>query len=156
MGQNGGLRPNAGRPNAGTSRITVMLSPEDHDMLRALGGSDYLQRHLRRVAAGEETALIRPATLKGDLKEAFIRGAVSAGGSPDAWPFVGKRKETLLPVTGSDVSLWGVDYFRGSLPPTKKKAPAASPVPSSAPVRSPAAALWSLAPYAETTVSFKR
>lgn len=158
MGKNGGARPGAGRKSTGTSRFVICLRPEEHRLLKDLGGSYFLQRLLQSIAAGDQTAYVRPGLFAEDQKEAFIGGMTAAGRISLDWPFIGKRKDALIPVTGADVCQWGAAFFRSGekLVYRVPASAAASPVASAASVRSPAAALWDLAPYAETTIGFKR
>lgn len=60
MSSRGGSRPGAGRPRAGTERVIISLTPEEHESLKSWGGSKWVRTKIReeleiRARRGEET-----------------------------------------------------------------------------------------------------
>lgn len=47
MSSRGGSRPGAGRPRAGTERVIIRLTPEEHESLKSWGGSKWVRTKIR-------------------------------------------------------------------------------------------------------------
>ena len=112
-----------GRRFEGTKPQTVRLTEEESAAFRAIGGSDYLRRHVRGIIAGAPFSL-RPRLLDETAKALFMEGAAEEGASLKIFPFGRIRAAVTITVTGLDAKEWGRQWARaaraaGTLP-TKK------------------------------------
>lgn len=80
----GGKREGAGRKPEGRSYVQLRLSNEEHEALRRLGGSSWLQANLKAVVDGKADHLVNTSKWSEEDQQAFYDGFVAAGG-PDEY-----------------------------------------------------------------------
>lgn len=101
-----------GRVFEGTKGVTVRMTPEEQDIFRRVGGSDYIRRHLREIAAGAPFS-VRPRFLDDEGRAAFMEGVNAAGFSLSSFPFVRARARESIEVSGLDPREWGKQWAQG-------------------------------------------
>lgn len=101
-----------GRVFEGTKGVTVRMTPEEQEILRRVGGSDYIRRHLREIAAGAPFS-VRPRFLDDAGRAAFMEGVKAAGFSLPSFPFVRSRAKEAIAVHGLDPREWGRQWAQG-------------------------------------------
>lgn len=101
-----------GRAFEGTKGVTVRMSPEEQEIFRRVGGSDYIRRHLREIAAGAPFS-VRPRFLDDEGRVAFLEGVKDAGFSLSSFPFVRSRAKEVIAVAGLDPKEWGKQWAQG-------------------------------------------
>ena len=114
----GGKREGAGRREAGTKYVMIRLSPEQHEALKQLGGSAWIQNQLTEIMEKKMTTKIDTTKFKEEDRAAFIEGWEMAGGvtddansdNPCPWCCPWDYSETIE-VTGTDVKDWGRQYW---------------------------------------------
>lgn len=113
----GGKREGAGRPIAGTKAVMLRLKPEEHETLKAIGGSKAIRNLLNSIREKKMTFELDTTKLTEDDQELFIDGWSAAGGylgdseSPAPWcaPWA---SDQIIEVTGTDVKDWGRQYWK--------------------------------------------
>lgn len=101
-----------GRVFEGTKGVTVRMTPEEQETFRRVGGSDYIRRHLREIAAGVPFS-VRPRFLDDKGRAAFMDGVKAAGFSLFSFPFVRARARETIEVSGLDPREWGKQWAQG-------------------------------------------
>lgn len=101
-----------GRVFEGTKGVTVRMTPEEQEIFRRVGGSDYIRRHLREIAAGAPFSM-RPRFLDDEGRAAFMDGVKAAGFSLPSFPFVRSRAKEVIAVSGLDPREWGKQWAQG-------------------------------------------
>ena len=111
----GGKREGAGRKSTDTYDIKVRLTATQHETLKNLGGSVWLQKELDKM---EGFRTIDTADLSEEEQEQFIKGWESVGGysgdldeSPAPWCCPWYHGNTVITVKGSTPKEWGVDWW---------------------------------------------
>lgn len=117
----GGFREGAGRKSSGNITRTVRLSPEQNELFKALGSSDFLQDLLDGVVAGTVAIPVDTTKLTDEQKARFVEGWEQAGGSTDdaeaenpwcaPWEW-----QSLIVVRGMSFEAWGADWYRQCKP----------------------------------------
>lgn len=119
----GGKREGAGRREAGTKYVMIRLSPEQHEALKQLGGSAWIQNQLTEIMEKKMTTKIDTTKFTEEERAAFIEGWEMAGGATDdansdnpcPWCCPWDYSETIE-VTGTDVKDWGRQYWEACKP----------------------------------------
>lgn len=112
----GGKREGAGRPIAGTKAVMLRLKPEEHETLKAIGGSKAIRNLLNSIREKKMTFELDTTTMTDEQQDAFIEGWEDAGGytgdteSPAPWCAPWYTGETIE-VTGDDAKDWGAQYW---------------------------------------------
>ena len=117
----GGAREGAGRKATGHITRTVRLSPEQNDIFKALGSSDFLRTMLDGIKAGTVAIPVDTTKLTDEQREQFVGGWKEAGGTMDdaesetPWfaPWLWKPE---IVVHGTTPEEWGADFFRQCKP----------------------------------------
>lgn len=101
-----------GRAFEGTKGVTVRMTPEEQEIFRRIGGSDYIRRHLREIASGAPFS-VRPRFLDDEGRAAFMEGVKAAGFSLSSFPFVRSRAREAIEVSGLNPREWGKQWAQG-------------------------------------------
>lgn len=115
----GGPRKGAGRPKKGTKVVAVRLTPAQHEKLKRLGGSTFIQTILARIEEGSIYFELDSTKLDEEERREFAAGWIEAGGIVDddggfnvkPLRFPWTRREVCT-VTGSTPREWGAAYWR--------------------------------------------
>ena len=100
-----------GRHCEGTTQVAIRMTKEEKEVLRAIGGSDYLRRHMREIAAGASFSL-RPKLLDDSARSAFLEGVKEEGYYVSSFPFHRGNAAAVFPATGTDPKEWGKQWAR--------------------------------------------
>lgn len=111
----GGKREGAGRPEAGTKAVVVRLTDEQHETLKNLGGSAWIQKTLDTL---EGHKMIDTKDFTEEQQAQFIEGWEAAGGytddlddSPAPWCCPWYHGNTKIEVVGDDPRAWGAQWW---------------------------------------------
>lgn len=114
-GQWGGKREGAGRPEAGTKAVLVRLTAEQHETLKGMGGSNWLQKELDKLKGHK---MIDTKNFTEEQQHEFIEGWEAAGGytddleeSPVPWCCPWLHGNTVIEVEGDDIESWGAQWW---------------------------------------------
>lgn len=113
----GGKREGSGRRATGHITRTVRLSPEQNELFKRLGSSDFLRAMLEGIKAGTISIPVDTTALSEEDRDRFIAGWTEAGGDTDdaeaesPWfaPWVWQPE---IIVRGTTPEEWGADFFR--------------------------------------------
>ena len=117
----GGFREGAGRKASGRITRTVRLTPEQNEVFKALGASDFLCTMLDGIKAGTLPIIVDTTKLTDKQKDRFVDGWTEAGGNTDdaetdcPW-FAPWEWQSEITVHGTDPEQWGADWFRQCKP----------------------------------------
>lgn len=117
----GGRRDGAGRKHTGHVTLSIRLSPEQNDLLKTLGSSDFLRAQLDGVRDGRLAILVDTSRFTDAEKERFVEGWTQAGGDTDdadsgtPW-FAPWEWQSEIVVKGVKPEDWGADWFRQCRP----------------------------------------
>lgn len=111
----GGKREGAGRKTSDTYDIKVRVNATQHETLKNLGGSAWLQKELDKM---EGFRTIDTADLSEEQQQEFIEGWESVCGytddmdeSPAPWCCPWYHGNTVITVKGSTPKEWGADWW---------------------------------------------
>lgn len=111
----GGQRIGAGRKNAGTKAVLVRLTDEQHETLKGMGGSNWLQKELDKLKGHK---MIDTKNFTEEQQHEFIAGWEAAGGytddleeSPVPWCCPWLHGNTVIEVEGDDIESWGAQWW---------------------------------------------
>ena len=112
----GGAREGAGRKATGHITRTVRLTPEQNNLFKALGSSDFLRTLLNGIKVGTVPIPVDTTKLTDDQRERFVDGWKEAGGTMDdaesdtPWcaPWLWKPE---IVVHGTTPEEWGAEWF---------------------------------------------
>lgn len=112
----GGHREGAGRKATGRITRTVRLSPEQNELFKALGSSDFLRTTLDGIKDGTLPIIVNTTRFTDEQKDRFVAGWTEAGGYTDdaeaesPWfaPWVWQPE---IIVRGTTPEEWGADWF---------------------------------------------
>lgn len=117
----GGAREGAGRKATGNITRTVRLSPEQNELFKMLGSSDFLRTMLDGIKAGKIPVTVDTTKLTDEQKGHFVEGWEEAGGTMDdaesdtPWCAPWLWKPEII-VHGVSPEEWGADFFRQCKP----------------------------------------
>ena len=117
----GGAREGAGRKATGHITRSVRLGPEQNELFKALGSSDFLRTMLDGIKAGTIAIPIDTTKLTDEQRDRFIDGWTEAGGtmadaeSDTPWCAPWFWKPEII-VHGTTPEEWGEDWFRQCKP----------------------------------------
>lgn len=100
-----------GRACEHTSQVAARLTKEEHATFKAIGGSDWLRRSLREIAAGAPFSL-RPKLLNEEARAAFLEGVKEEGYSVKYFPFHRGNAGAVFTATGIEPKEWGKQWAR--------------------------------------------
>lgn len=112
----GGHREGAGRKATGRITRTVRLSPEQNELFKALGSSDFLRTTLDGIKDGTLPIIVDTTRFTDEQKDRFVEGWEQAGGSTDdaeaedPW-FAPWFWQGTITVHGVKPEDWGADWF---------------------------------------------
>lgn len=112
----GGAREGAGRKATGNITRTVRLSPEQNELFKALGSSDFLRTMLDGIKAGKIPVILDTMKLSDEQKEKFVEGWEEAGGtmadaeSDTPWCAPWEWQPEIV-VRGTTPEEWGADWY---------------------------------------------
>ena len=117
----GGAREGAGRKATGHITRTVRLTPEQNELFKALGSSDFLRTLLNGIKAGTVAIPVNTTKLTDEQKEQFVEGWEEEGGtmadaeSDTPWfaPWLWKPE---IIVHGTTPEEWGAEWYRQCKP----------------------------------------
>ncbi|HIT95584.1 MAG TPA: hypothetical protein IAC45_00700 [Candidatus Aphodousia faecavium] len=115
-GQWGGKREGAGRKVSSTKSVIIRLSETQHQTLKDMGGSAWLQKLIDNF---EGHKMLDMTTLTEEQRQAFIEGWTAAGGYTDdlngyissPWCCPWYHGNTKIEVTGDDPRAWGAQWW---------------------------------------------
>lgn len=117
----GGFREGAGRKATGNITRTVRLTPEQNELFKALGSSDFLRTTLDGIKAGTLPIIVDTTLFTDEEKDRFIDGWAEAGGPcddfecSDPWSCPWFWKPEIV-VHGTTPEEWGADFYRQCKP----------------------------------------
>ena len=117
----GGAREGAGRKPTGHITRTIRVSPEQYELLRSLGGSEFLRFLLDRIREAKVAIPVDTLKFTEEDQDRFIDGWTQAGGSTDdaeaATPwFAPWEWSPEIIVHGTTPEEWGADFYRQCKP----------------------------------------
>ena len=111
----GGKRRGAGRKFSSTKSVIIRLSETQHQTLKDMGGSAWLQKLIDNF---EGHKMLNTTTLTEEQQQAFIEGWEAAGGytddlddSPAPWCCPWYHGNTKIEVEGDDPCSWGAQWW---------------------------------------------
>ena len=113
-GQWGGKREGAGRKRSNTKPVILRLTETQHETLKNLGGSAWIQKTLDTL---EGQKMVDTKDFTEEQQEQFIAGWRSAGGytddldSPAPWCCPWYHGNTKIEVEGDDPREWGKQWW---------------------------------------------
>lgn len=117
----GGAREGAGRKPTGHITRTIRILPEQYELLRSLGGSDFLRVLLDRIREGKVAIPVDTLKFTEEEQDRFIDGWTDAGGNTDdgetedPW-FAPWEWSPEIIVRGTTPEEWGADFYRQCKP----------------------------------------
>lgn len=117
----GGAREGAGRKPTGHITRTIRVSPEQYELLRSLGLSDFLRLLLDRIREGKVAIPVDTLKFTEEDQDRFIDGWTQAGGSTDdgeaesPW-FAPWEWSPEIIVHGTTPEEWGADFYKQCKP----------------------------------------
>lgn len=117
----GGAREGAGRKPTGHITRTIRVLPEQYELLRSLGGSDFLRVLLDRIREGKVAVPVDTSKFTEEEQDRFIDGWTDAGGNTDdgeaesPW-FAPWEWSPEIIVHGTTPEEWGADFYKQCKP----------------------------------------
>lgn len=117
----GGHREGAGRKATGRITRTVRLSPEQNELFKSLGSSDFLRTTLDGIKDGTLPIIVDTTRFTDEQKDRFVEGWEQAGGPTDdgesSTPWCAPWEwQSTITVHGTTPEQWGGDWFRQCKP----------------------------------------
>ena len=114
-------REGASRKPTGHITRTIRTLPEQYELLRSLGGSDFLRLLLDRIREGKVAIPVDTLKFTEEDQDRFIDGWTEAGGNTDdaeaenPW-FAPWEWSPEIIVRGTTPEEWGADFYRQCKP----------------------------------------
>ncbi len=117
----GGAREGAGRKPTGHITRTIRVRPEQYELLRRLGMSEFLRLLLDRIREGKVPIPVDTLEFTEEERERFIAGWTGAGGDVDDAEsenprFAPWEWQPEIIVRGTTPEEWGADFYRRCKP----------------------------------------
>lgn len=115
----GGAREGAGRKTEGRKYYKIRLSEAEYRMIALMGGSKWIQDHIRSIGEKAMTTTIDTTKFTDEERDLFIEGWKDAGGYVGdleagvdcPWCMPWYWGSNTIEVTGTDIKDWGRQFW---------------------------------------------